>query len=773
MMKIFCWAGLLSTFFQGAFSQGGEEWSGPLAGWANVRTRFGARGDGHTDDTRALQLALDSLSCLPTGFSLGAQRYTVVYLPAGTYCISSTLRLRGKIGVNFIGEDPERTIIDWTGPENDTLFWANGSAYFKIARIGWDANGRKGMEALGIHWKDKWNQGNSRSFASLNIELSDLIFRGGFQYGVSGGTASSGGTGWNDSEVTIKRCLFQSCSGAGIEIHGYNALDYWIWDCRFLQCGYGILCGEGNYHVYRSFFSGSTVSDLHNSNCYYTSVRGCYSENSAAFSLDQGSSCNPFKRIFQDNMVLRPRLLPIEYYHLGKITLWGNHFDKTQVDPYPFSVNTKGWCPGNYEVLSLHNVYAYQHPIRIASGPQKLYAYADQDSTQTQPAPVRFQQSMVKTPPFVSRRIFELSRAADAAAIQATLDEAARLAGHRPIVHFPSGTYLLDRTLHIPSGADMQLIGDGLIDATVMTKKDKASFGSRPMLQVDGPSAVRIMDMQWGEDNGPDKSAAIVFLNADQPGAEVHIDQLSSHADTALIAQNLNYLYIEKDNSFFSSGNFLSGGRLQKQGKGESRVCCFGGQFAKLSVQDRAVFLAKDCWWEGNDRVPLNLTGSGDISIDGAMVAPQIGVDSTPTVILRNFTGRISLLNMYLQGALHPAEGLAGLKLLVWNVIFYHKMDVLDFLNKPVDFRGAFLGLNAECFDAKDPGCKSIRSIDDRQVNLNNVLTFLDDQTELTRKASPRAYRDLAPGVSNLFLSRVSTGSMNRGIVFTGQANPN
>src|SRR5688572_28868893 len=90
-----------------------EEFNGPYASWANVKTRFRAAGDGKKDDTRAIQMALDSLTGrakMPFNTD-PAKRYMVVYLPAGTYRISSTLRLEGKIGVSFIGEDPLKTII--------------------------------------------------------------------------------------------------------------------------------------------------------------------------------------------------------------------------------------------------------------------------------------------------------------------------------------------------------------------------------------------------------------------------------------------------------------------------------------------------------------------------------------------------------------------------------------------------------------------------------------------------------------------------------------
>src|SRR5262249_46018358 len=150
--------------------------------------------------------------------------------------------------------------IRWTGGDKDTVLWTNGSAYFKVSRLTWDANGRKDMEGIGIHWKNMWNDGKSRSFAPLDIELSDNHFTGGFKTGISGGTGDNG-TGNNDSEIAIRRCVFDHCTSAGIEIYGYNALDYWIWDCRFLKCYKGVRCSFGGYHVYRSFFSGSVRCD--------------------------------------------------------------------------------------------------------------------------------------------------------------------------------------------------------------------------------------------------------------------------------------------------------------------------------------------------------------------------------------------------------------------------------------------------------------------------------------------------------------------------------
>src|SRR5262245_34960767 len=85
-----------------------EEFAGPFPSWANVKTMYGARGDGTTNDTAALQNALNDVGT--------AGKSDVVYLPAGTYRITATLSHRAKKYVTLVGEHPERTKILWAGP---------------------------------------------------------------------------------------------------------------------------------------------------------------------------------------------------------------------------------------------------------------------------------------------------------------------------------------------------------------------------------------------------------------------------------------------------------------------------------------------------------------------------------------------------------------------------------------------------------------------------------------------------------------------------------
>jgi len=741
-----------------------EEFNGPYASWADVKKRFGAKGNGTDDDTKALQQALDSLSCPPTRYNIGGHAYMVIYLPAGTYCISSTLHLKGKIGVSIIGEDPAKTIIKWIGQNKDTMFWSNGSAYFKVARLTWDANRRTDMEGIGIHWKDRWDDGKTRSFATLNIELSDNNFIGGFRFGISGGTFNGAGTSYNDSEIAIRRCLFRDCTESAIEIGGYNALDYWIWDCRFLACKSGVHCTYGGYHLYRSFFSGSKIADLHNMHGYYNTVRGCYSENSRMFSADEAVSSNPFKRIFQDNTVINPSRLPILYFHLGKITLIGNKFTRAADTAAKAILHMESWAPGTYEVLSLNNTYGYKDPIEIAVPAKRIYSYGDKQVI-VKPAAAQFLKTLETTPPKVSRKVLEVPPGAGADVIQEIVYRADRLKGQRPVVHFGMGTYILDKPLIIPAGSDMQLVGDGLLYASVILQKPGSP--RKAMILVKGPSYAEIRDLQFGKDGDDHQLPAILFEGIDQPGAQAHLDQIYSHADTSLSVEAMNYLYIQKENSFFMDGNYIAGGPLLKNGRGTARVCCYGGQFARLSVQQNGRFLAKDCWWEGESRVPLDLQGSGTVCIDGAMIAPN-RADSSPVIRIGRFDGHISLMNMYVQGALALQADNPHLNVLVWNINFYHKKDVLDFLRKDASFRGAFLGLTTQCFNVNDPACKRIATVGDQLVNVQDANAFLNQETAADQQSAPISFRELAPGISNIRISRVSiVGSRGKGIAFT------
>ncbi|MEP7278884.1 MAG: glycosyl hydrolase family 28-related protein [Bacteroidota bacterium] len=748
-----------------SFSQ--DEFLGPFPSWADAKKRFGAAGDGKADDTKSLQRALDSLSNMHRGFNAKEKAYTVLYLPAGTYIITSTLVLKGKIGVAIIGEDPATTIIKWKGNDNDTMFWANGSAYFKLSRLTWHAGNKKNMECVGIHWKEKWNDNFSQSYATLNIELSDLIFKGNPAFGISGGTLGGGGadgTGSNDSEIAIKRCCFYDCSQAGIRITGYNALDYWIWDSKFLDCYIGVWNVLGNYHIYRSLFRRSKLSDIHNRNGYYTSVRESFSDGSHAFSIDEGGSCNPFKRIFQGNIIVNTVEIPIEYYHLGCITLLDNQISKSASTEYPTLVNHKCWCSNALSMLSVGNTYGVDEPLRLVSEKPRFIRSADKIRAIPLNDGAAFEKKMPVTPARLNGKIFEVLPGATTEIIQKIINNAARLKGSRPVVHFGPGKYFINKPLVIPAGTDMRITGDGLLYATQLLPSDLHLFANKFLLEVNGPSLIALQDIQLGYDGGSANAAnAILFKNIDQRGSVIIMDQLYSEADTSLLAEGLNNIYIEKNNSFFSSGNYLSGGQLQKAGNGSFTVNCFGGQFAGLTVLNNAKFIAKDCWWEGPVRQPIHLTGNGDITIDGAMVAPN-NADSLTTISIGNFEGKISLLNMYIQGGLDIKPSNKDLWVFGWNLHFYYKLKALDFIRNQSSYKAMFAGISVQNFDKNNPVGNNPFFVGEKKLNVADENAFATEMLKQTRRAIPMDNHVASGSSSFIKLSRVTLGLLKKGI---------
>ena len=737
---------LFLSYIVPSFSQNLEEFTGPFASWCDVKKRCGAYGDGVHDDTKAIQKAIDGLANYHLNVNTGGNAYTVVYLPKGTYKISQTLYMAGQIGVSIIGEDPANTKIIWAGHDKDTMLWLNGSAYFSIARLSWNANSRNAIEAIGIHWKNRWNTEKSRSYASENMEIVDNFFEPGLFVGIGGGSYfNEGFTGSNDSEIAIRRCIFNKMVNAGIDIKGFNALDYWVWDCKFYSCYKAVSCWHGNYHIFNAYFENSRRADVFNFGGYYTSVRYCVSNNSTAFSVDSGASCNPFKRVFESNEVNSYTEVPIHYSHLGKKLKSKN------------VVEYSSWCPGMYEMLSLDNDFGSDSAVLMMNANKKMFTYNDKFKYV---AGIKASKAFTMNPSAkTERKKFDVPANATAAQIQDLINQANDYRGKRPVIHFPAGKYVIDQTLEIPANSDIQFIGDGLALASMIIPGNPKlqTLHAGAMFFVNGPSYVSFKNLQLNLDGQTTTfTRGVYFENIDQKDSRLFMDQIATYTDSTLLVTNNSGLYIQKTNSFFSIGNFFLYDKPFKSSN-RPKAYFFGGQFVNLTVNDPYIFVAKDCWWEGAMRRPLNLTGSGDITIDGALLSPQ-SVDTTPTIIVNKFDGKISIMNMYLFGGLYVTPTNPDLSLLIWNIHVHHKKVPLDFVNKSATYKGAYIGLTQQCFDNTDPYCKNMNSIADKWVNQKDDSKFLKELTTTGHDAKFEPYAAKPAGVSNIYFSRVSFG---------------
>ena len=130
----------------------------PRSDWINVKTDPGvsphAVGDGVTDDTAAIQSALNLASqvglTLNDPSNVSNSKKATVYLPPGTYKITSTLSWNtgqyGIAGLSLVGCGSNTTIA-WYGPAGGTMFFSTGVHHSCYAGIRWDG---RNLAASGV-----------------------------------------------------------------------------------------------------------------------------------------------------------------------------------------------------------------------------------------------------------------------------------------------------------------------------------------------------------------------------------------------------------------------------------------------------------------------------------------------------------------------------------------------------------------------------------------------------------------------------------------------
>jgi hypothetical protein len=419
--------GLVSYTLPPARAAGDVEFVGPFPSWRDLRRDYGARGDGSTDDTTALQHALDDL--------IKHEKACVLFVPAGTYRLTATVHTVRKAhtdcqGVTIVGEDPARCVLRWDGPKGGTLLhW--DAWYAKISRLTLDGAGRAGIGLL-----------YGPAFSTYN-ETSDLIFRDCESALVFGEPATNG-----QAENEVLRCQFLRC-GTGIQTVNWNSMDIWVWYCRFEDCGRGIYNVMGNWHAWHNLFLRSRVADLGVMNLMAFSAVNNTSRGSRSFLDFRTGHTWGSPTSVTGNRVLDPT---------GD---WAMVLDNA--GPYLVVDN----------VLRLGDK---ARGVRMTWADQTLagntYSRADAVEERgrfrrvaervVEPGQIRDNlPSLPPTPPRRQRTVIEVPAGSGAEAMQRALDEAARHRGQRPVVHLPMGNYPIERTLVIPAGSDVQVVGDG------------------------------------------------------------------------------------------------------------------------------------------------------------------------------------------------------------------------------------------------------------------------------------------------------------------------
>jgi len=612
-----------------------EEFVGPLAGWRNVKADYGAVGDGKADDTATIQRAFDDLrlhkdSC-------------VLYFPAGAYRITATVRTARKahqdcMGVTIIGEDPAKTAIRWDGPKGGMMVKYD-AWYSKISRLTFDGAGKAGVA---LAYGD--------AFSTYN-ETSDMVFQDA-GVGISMGTADNG-----QAENEVLRCTFLRC-GRGLQTNNFNSMDIWAWYCRFEDCQYGLYNGAGNFHAYQSLFLRSKRADIATVNLMVFSFVGNTSIGSQCFLDFAGGHSWGSPTSITGNRIIEPTGdFAMRLGNGGPYLLADNVIKSRPGSTKPAVVMTWG------DQTLVGNTYTVADPVKEAGRFTRLDdKVVAPDAIDARPP------SLPPTPRKRDRKLFELPASADAAAIQQAIDQAAQLAGRRPVVHLPKGTYKVDRTLVIPASRDVQIIGDGAAETATVLQWTGSQSG--PVFRLQGPSRATLRDLSLS----PGRASGIVIEDCDQPGGRVFADQLNVSGrgprdnGTGLLVAGVDQsdvlLRCAQGGTFCDKWISVVGGPLRQVGKpapGQVSVLCgaTGTAEAQYYVSRGGRLVVRSVYHEVSGESPqgILLDASGSLSVDATRFSYKTSPER-PLVQLKDFRCDFALLTGMLLpvGTAFPAR---------------------------------------------------------------------------------------------------------------------
>jgi len=600
---------------------GDEEFVGPFPSWKNVKTDYGAVGDGKADDTAAIRKGLDDLQ--------KHKDAVVLFFPAGTYRITDTVKTVRKahtdcLGVTVVGEDPATTTIRWDGKAGGMMFLYD-AWYSRIGRLTLDGAGKAGV-ALAY----------GGGFSTYN-ETADMVFRD-----VGDGMAmATGDNGQAENEVL--RCAFVRCSGAGLRTNNFNSLDIWAWYCRFEDCGYGLYNGAGNFHAYQCVFLRSQKMDIGTANLMVFSFINNFSLGSKCFMDWAGGHTWGSATSITGNRLIEPAGdFAIRLGNGGPYLLADNVIKSRAGSAGPVVHMTWG------DQTLVGNTYTVANPVK-ENGRFRRVAEKVVDANTVSAEPP----ALPPTPPNRKRQVFEVAAGADAAAIQAAIDKAAPLKGKRPVVHLPVGTYKIGQTLVVPAGADVQLVGDGGAEtATVLQWTGKAGG---LVLKLEGPSRVTVRDLSVsaGAANG------ILVEDCDQPGGRIFADQLNvpgggGKAKAGLLVSGVEQadvlLRCLQGGSNSEKWVKVVGGPNQKAGKstpGQTAIYAgaTGSTDAQYTITDGGRLVVRSVYHEMSGAAPqgMLLNDAGMLSVDATRFSYKTSAD-VPLVAVDGFRGDFALL---------------------------------------------------------------------------------------------------------------------------------
>ena len=607
-------------------TSGAAEWYGPFNSWGNVKTRYGAVGNGSADDTSALQAALTEVA---TGAFGATNPPSTIYLPKGTYRVTSTLTFQSRERANIVA-DPGTRIL-WDGASGGTLFHLDGCDGSYFARMIFDGNGKAGI----VFDHTKVNG----SFFDVDNVFEDVSF-------INGGKGVRGGAnGQGFASIMFRRCTFANCTVDAATVENWNALDGYLVDCLVSNCNVGIHVYLGSLHPYRTLFVGNGTDIRIDAGYPFLSIVSNQSFNAGQFLYTPSLSENGGALLVKGNLVVdnaasRPA---IEMGTLGPIMFLDNTFATGGTTNAIRLFNT---LPP--DALAIGNRSTAANWIGIESNPAWTPPRTNLvDNAVVSRASLNLKR-MTLPPGAVNmgRHTVEVSANATDTEIQSAIYSVTNWAGQSPVIHLPLGMHTISTTVVVPAGLDVNLMGDGWHDQLTWG----SSTGQGPMFRLKSPAKASLQQLSANEYA---KGDAVIYVEgANAAGSRVLLQDCSINQ---CVSQNIwiddcPNLVVEMDGD--GHGNTMTGGSsgvsVEQSGRGKFRLFCAdsGSNWRTYKSVNGGEMYIETSWYEDHsaDINYASFSGGGTVTfLSGKMAAGGGGNSpSSDAFDVANWNGQLT-----------------------------------------------------------------------------------------------------------------------------------
>jgi Pectate lyase superfamily protein len=453
------------------------EWYGPFSSWSNVKTTYGAVGDGVTDDTAAINNALANVG-------LGGHS-PVLYFPPGTYRVTAKLYLHNRQQVEILGHSPSDTTLKYDGPPGtsfsgtSTLLHLDSIQFVLLARFTLDGNG-KSMTLLSCS-----QSSGSIYFDSANT-FEDLVFRNSASggHGIDGGFYGSG-----FSNEGFTRCKFIGLA-VGLETWNFNALDAWMTDCLFTNCQKAIYVNPGSAHLYHSVLVDNQADFILAPASSYIELVSNVSYRAGTFLQTMNVGANMTPILMKGNTIVDAKT-PVVMGQPGPLVMLDNVIACTNGPTVSTSNSLQ------IDLTAIGNTICTANWISIGGGSGGKTNLVDNF--------VASRSSLTFAPPVIppaatnlNRTVVDMPTSITAASLQSAINGAA----DGTVIHVPWSSnadqqWHMTSTVTLPVNRDMRIVGDG-----DMTKFSWSGSSGGSMFVCPNPSHVTFSQLQLGGSYG-------------------------------------------------------------------------------------------------------------------------------------------------------------------------------------------------------------------------------------------------------------------------------